>query len=184
MNDRETIESVEAWVRTMVVGEHLCPFADRVLKDGRVRFTVTHATSEEALLEALAEELTRLNRDAGIETTLLIHPYVLVDFFDYNQFLDRADLLLRELDCEGVFQIASFHPDYQFADTAPDAPENYSNRSTYPLLHILREESVELAIAGYGDIEAVPSRNIAHLESLGVEALKRIWEASRKPRER
>jgi len=127
------------WVEDLVVGLNLCPFAGRELVRNRVRFVVTEATTEEQLLAALETELALLNNDPAVETTLLIHPDVLQDFFDYNQFLDTADQLLVHTELEGVYQVASFHPDYQFAGTAAYDAENFTNRSPYPMLHILRE---------------------------------------------
>jgi hypothetical protein len=164
---------VRTWVEDFVVAEQLCPFARQPLASGRVRFAVSAAESEEALLAALTEELQRLLESAEIETTLLIHPCVLNDFPNYNQFLDDADELLGRLDLEGVFQVASFHPDYQFAGTNADDAENYSNRSPYPLLHLLREENIEAAVKAHPDIDAVPERNIQHLGRIGAAELQR-----------
>lgn len=171
------------WVERVVVAHNLCPFARRELAAGTVRFVVTDAADEEQLLLALADELDLLNRDPDIETTLLIHPRVLQDFLDYNQFLAACEELLEQLSLDGVYQIASFHPDYQFADTEPEDAENYSNRSPYPMLHILREDSVARAVAGHPDVEGIPDRNIALLKKLGSEHLSDIlrscFDASR-----
>ncbi|MEQ8205045.1 MAG: DUF1415 domain-containing protein [Woeseia sp.] len=163
---------VRRWVEKLVVGLNLCPFAGRELTQDRVRFVVSEATTEVQLLEALEAELLVLNDDDSVETTLLIHSEVLQDFFDYNQFLDTADRLLVEMELEGVYQIASFHPAYQFADTAADDAENYTNRSPYPLLHILREASLEKSIDAYPDVEEIPARNIERMNSLGREKLE------------
>lgn len=161
----------------MVIGENLCPFAKREWVTNRVRLVVSPANTEEELLVALQEELLRLLSDEEIETTLLIHPQVLQSFEDYNQFLSLADGLLQQMELEGVFQVASFHPDYQFQGTEPEDAENYSNRSPYPLLHLLREESIERAVAGHLDVEQIPLRNIKLLNGLGQEVLKARWEA-------
>ncbi|ANO50693.1 DUF1415 domain-containing protein [Woeseia oceani] len=163
---------VRRWVEDLVVGLNLCPFAGRELVNNRIRFVESAATTEEQLLGTLEAELALLNNDAAIETTLLIHPDVLQDFFDYNQFLDTADRLLEQMELEGVYQVASFHPDYQFADTAADDAENYTNRSPYPLLHILREASLEKSIDAYPDVEQIPARNIERMNSLGREHLE------------
>jgi hypothetical protein len=171
MNADATIRSVSTWVEQLVVGEQLCPFARLPLQSGRVRFEVTQATSADELLACLAEEIKRLEQTPEIETTLLIHPNVLTDFLTYNQFLDEVDALLRRLDMEGVFQVASFHPDYQFAGTEVEDAENYSNRSPYPLLHLLREASIETAIDSFENIDGVPDRNIRHLRQIGASAL-------------
>jgi hypothetical protein len=116
-------------VETLVVGLNLCPFAKRELVQNRVRFAVTDAVTEEQLLLDLQAELELLNSGEVVETTLLIHPKVLQDFYNYNQFLSHADSLLMEMGLVGVYQIASFHPDYQFGGTEPDDVENYTNRS-------------------------------------------------------
>jgi hypothetical protein len=167
---------VRRWVEELVVGLNLCPFAGHELLRNRVRFVVTEAATEEQLLAALATELALLNDDASVETTLLIHPEVLQDFFDYNQFLDSAERLLVHLELEGVYQVASFHPNYQFADTAADDAENFTNRSPYPLLHILREESLARRIAAYPDVEQIPVRNIEQMNRLGREKLQSILQ--------
>jgi len=165
---------VRRWVEDLVVGLNLCPFAGRELVRNRVRFVVTEATTEEQLLAALETELALLSDDAAVETTLLIHPDVLQDFLDYNQFLDTAEQLLAQTELEGIYQIASFHPDYQFAGTAADDTENYTNRSPYPLLHILREASLARSIAAYPDVEQIPVRNIEQMKSLGREKLQAL----------
>lgn len=153
---------------------NLCPFAKREMINDRVRFSVTDAATEIQLLVALEAELEMLACDMSIETTMLIHPGVLQKFADYNQFLDKADRLLVQMNLEGVFQIASFHPEYQFDGTSPDDAENYTNRSPYPLLHILREESLERAVAHTQDIDQIPVRNIEKMNSLGSEILRKI----------
>jgi hypothetical protein len=165
---------VRRWVEDLVVGLNLCPFAGRELVRNRVRFVVTEAATEEQLLAALGTELSLLNDNAAVETTLLIHPDVLQDFFDYNQFLDTAERLLVQTELEGVYQIASFHPDYQFAGTAVGDAENFTNRSPYPMLHILREASLALSIAAYPDVEQIPVRNIEQMKSLGREKLQSL----------
>jgi len=174
LKSEKTVSSTKQWVNSVVVGLNLCPFAKRELALQRARFAVTEARTETELLEALEAELDLLGRDAAIETTLLIHPRVLQDFHDYNQFLSLADGLLTQMHLEGIFQIASFHPDYRFAGTDVDDAENYSNRSPLPMLHILREESVEKAIAAYADVEQIPVRNIELLNSIGSKKLKAL----------
>ena len=156
---------------------NLCPFAKREWVQNRVRFAVTRATTEAQLLMALQAELELLQSDPSIETTLLIHAGVLQDFDDYNQFLNYADGLLVEMRLEGVYQVASFHPRYQFSGTDPDDAENYTNRSPYPLLHLLREESLERAISEFADVEQVPTRNIELMNSLGQEKLQALLQA-------
>src|SRR5262249_55499699 len=148
------------------IGLNLCPFARRPFAAGLIRFIVTPATTEEELLEVLTAELTALaatSRDT-IETTLLVHPNALADFLDYNDFLATTDDQVRALGLEGVIQLASFHPRYQFAGTDSDAVENYTNRSPYPMLHLLREESVSEVNRDPAAMAEIPERNIETLK--------------------
>ena len=149
------------------------PFAKRELVRNRVRFVVSEANGRRAVT-GLHSELQRLEDEPEIETTLLIHPAVLQDFGPYNEFLDAADGLLAYLEMEGVYQIASFHPDYQFEGTAPDAAENCTNRSPFPMLHLLREASLEAAIDSYPDVDGIPQRNIELMNGLGSEKMRSI----------
>ena len=175
LTDPEAITaSVRYWVETCVVGLNLCPFAGRELQRGRVRFVVTPATTEAGLLANLQDELELLDTNPAIETTLLIHPQVLQEFADYNQFLDAADDLLRVAGVEGIYQLASFHPHYQFAETAAADVENYTNRSPYPMLHLLREQSLERSIANYPDTARIPLRNMALMKRLGFARLEQL----------
>lgn len=173
----EIIKSVRQWVETVVVGLNLCPFAKRELVKGGVRFSVTEAMSEEHLLSALQAELELLDEDPAIETTLLIHPLALLDFFDYNQFLNSADNLLVRLNYTGVYQVASFHPSYQFGGTEADDVENFTNRSPYPMFHLIREESLEQAIADYPDAQSIPERNIKLLKGLGLIKMQALLQS-------
>ena len=177
MEDNKIAGPVRRWVETVVVDLNLCPFAKRELVKNRVCFAVTQATTEEQLLTALQTELELLSSETSIETTLLIHPNVLHDFYDYNQFLSYAEGLLVEMKLEGVYQIASFHPDYQFAGTEPTDAENYTNRSPYPLLHLIREESLERAIAAYPDVDKIPLRNTELMNTLGENKLQKLLQA-------
>ena len=168
---------VRNWLEQAVLGLGLCPFAGEPWHAGRVRLTVSTATSEQVLLEDLRSELTILEETSpkDLETTLLIVPNVLRNFSDYNQFLDLADSLLEEHDWSGHFQIASFHPDYQFADTQPDDLENLTNRSPFPLLHLLRESTITRAIAEHPDPAQIPVNNIATLRGLSKERLQAVF---------
>lgn len=177
MKDSEVINATRHWVEDVVVGYNLCPFARRELVKDRVRFVVTGAATEEALLQALQDELLHLQETPEVETTLLIHPGVLQEFAAYNEFLDVADGLLVFLDLEGVFQVASFHPDYQFAGTGPESAENFTNRSPFPMLHLLRESSLEAAIDSYPDVDGIPDRNIELMERLGVDKMRAVLAA-------
>lgn len=177
MANEQIVNSVRRWLDSLVVALTLCPFAQRELENDRVRFVVSEACDEEQLLVSLEAELEYLDSHPAVATTLLIHPRVLHDFFDYNQFLQPADGLLTQMKLDGIYQIASFHPDYQFAGTDPDDAENYTNRSPYPMLHIIREESLARAIAGYPDVEQIPAHNIAQMKSLGREKLQLLLQA-------
>ena len=179
--DQDIIVSTRRWVELVVVAFNLCPFAKRELVKERVRFVVSKASDEATLLDELAHELALLNSDDSIETTLLIHPQVLQDFYHYNDFLEAADELLVDMDLEGVYQVASFHPDYQFGGTEPSDAENFTNRSPYPMLHLLREDSLSVAIDNYPEVDLIPERNIECMNAQGVEKLRALLEACLKP---
>ena len=172
----EVIAATREWLEKAVIGLNLCPFAKAVHAGNQIRYAISDAQTREALLADLGRELQMLVAAdrADVETTLLIHPRVLVDFADYNDFLDIADAAVEELGFAGTIQIASFHPQYRFADTEPDAIENFSNRSPYPMLHLLREESVERAIAAFPDVARIPERNIETLRSIGHDGWRRL----------
>jgi uncharacterized protein len=168
------IAATREWLLHAVIGLNLCPFAKAVQIKERIRYVVSDAQDAEALCHDLCRELDELHRaDAEqVETTLLIHPYVLHDFLDYNDFLEVADAIIEDLDLAGDIQIASFHPHYQFAGTSADALENYTNRSPYPMLQLLRESSIESAIAAYPDAASIYERNIETLRALGMHGVK------------
>jgi hypothetical protein len=179
-DDREdpaVIAATQRWIDRAVIGLNLCPFARAPVAAGRLRLRVSRARDVEALAADLHEEARRLiDTDASaIETTLLIHPYVLEDFLDYNDFLDVADAVLEALDLDGELQIASFHPRYQFADTDADAVENCTNRSPYPILHLLREASIDRAVAVIDDPDTIYRRNIETLRRLGSGGWEALW---------
>jgi hypothetical protein len=163
--------ATRAWVERAVIGLNLCPFARAPQVRGQVRYVVSRATDEEALLADLAEELVLLDSTppTHLETTLLIHPQVLGDFARYNEFLDTADAAVRALELEGVLQVASFHPHYQFAGSEIDDLANATNRSPYPTLHLLREASIERAVEAFPQAESIFEGNIATLRKLGPE---------------
>lgn len=171
----EVLARTQAWLNKAVIGLNLCPFAKAVQAKNQIRYVVSTATSPEQLEQELGEELRLLQESdpLDIDTTLLIHPFVLNDFLEYNDFLDVADALLEELDLEGTIQIASFHPHYQFAGTRADDIDNYTNRSPYPILHLLREDSVARAVAAFPDAEAIYSKNMETLRRIGLEG----WNA-------
>lgn len=163
------MERTRAWVDRAVIGLNLCPFAKGPQSKGQVRYVVCPATEVEGLLAALLDELRWLAGvpSDSVETTLLIHPYVLNDFSDYNDFLDVAEAAVRELDLEGVLQVASFHPQYRFSGSAPEDLGNATNRSPYPTLHLIREESIDRAIEAFPDPAAIFDNNIATMERVG-----------------
>lgn len=169
MQGPDPIEATRRWLERAVIGLNLCPFAKAVWAKGQVRIVVSDAETEAALLEQLGEELVLLREAPAevVDTTLLVHPRVLQDFLDYNDFLDEADALVEALELDGVLQVASFHPDYVFAGEDAADPSHNSNRSPYPMLHLLREDSVERAVAAFPDPHAIPDRNIATLRKLG-----------------
>lgn len=173
MNDQAVIDATRRWIESIVIGLDLCPFARRVFDADLIRFVVSPARDETALLGDLKAELTLLSAApiTQVETTLLIHPHALSDFLEFNDFLDLAEQQVANLDLEGVIQVASFHPRYQFADTSPDYPENYSNRSPFPMLHLLREESVTAVAANPEELLEIPNRNIETLRRLGREKI-------------
>jgi hypothetical protein len=186
------VAATREWLLRAVIGLNLCPFAKAVEVKDKILYTVSNARDAEQLCADLHRALEHLHGvDAEqVETTLLIHPYVLHDFLDYNDFLDVADALIEDMDLAGEIQIASFHPHYQFAGTSAEAIENYTNRSPYPMLQLLRESSIESAIDSYPDAESIYERNIETLralgknglENLGVFAVDEKKSVSRKPK--
>lgn len=175
------IAETRAWVRRAVIGLNLCPFARAVDVKDQIRYVCSDATDAETLLATLVVELQRLaDTDAElVDTTMVIHPRVFTDFEDFNDFLELADAAVEDLELDGVIQVASFHPRFQFADTAPDDVTNATNRAPYPTLHLLREDSVDRAVAAFPEAEAIFERNMATLEKLGPTgwaAVKKTWE--------
>ena len=167
--EAQALAETRAWVDRVVIGLNLCPFAKAPQVKGQVRYAVSSATDPAALLSDLISELERLaeaNPDK-IETTLLIHPQMLGDFADYNDFLAVAEDTVAELDLEGILQVASFHPDYQFDGTGVDDLENATNRSPYPTLHLIREASIDRAVAAFPDAESIFEVNIETMQKLG-----------------
>lgn len=170
---------VRQWVAEVVIGLNFCPFAHREVEKHRVLYVDSSAQSIEAALEDLASAMQELLEDERIETTLLVLSQGFQDFDDYLDLLDYAQLTLRELNLEGTLQIASFHPDYQFADTASDDVSNFTNRAPYPILHLLREASLEKVLARYPNPEAIPERNIEVAQQRGIAYFQALLERLR-----
>ncbi|MFT3897769.1 MAG: DUF1415 domain-containing protein [Thermomonas sp.] len=177
-DDARVETDVRRWLERAVIGLNLCPFAKAVYAKRQVRIVVSDATTERALLEQLGEEMALLRDTPAqeIDTTLLVHPRVLQDFLDYNDFLDDADALLEAMELGGVLQVASFHPHYQFADTEPDDAGNLTNRAPWPILHLLREDSVDRAVAAYPEPDAIVERNIATMRELGANGYAKLLD--------
>lgn len=169
--------ATRAWLERAVIGLNLCPFAKSVHVNRRVRYCVSRAQYTDELLEDLARELLYLRAtDPGVcETTLLIHPGVLTEFIEYSHFLRAAEAAVATLGLAEEFQIASFHPDYQFSDAEPGDIENYTNRSPYPMLHLLRESSIARAVAAFPDAAVIYERNMDTLRRLGHAGWQRLW---------
>jgi hypothetical protein len=168
-DDDQIIAATRNWLEKAVIGLNLCPFAKAVYVKEQVRYVVSSATTPEALLETLMDELQLLSdTDPEVtDTTLLIHPFVLTDFLDYNEFLDVADAAVEDMQLDGELQVASFHPDYQFAETDANDIGNFTNRAPYPILHLLREDSIERAVEAFPEASEIFDKNIETLEKLG-----------------
>ena len=171
------IEETIAWLEKAVIGLNLCPFAKAVHSKGQIRWVLSETTEPAALLELLMKELQHLAAadPEAVDTTLIVHPQVLQDFLDFNDFLGVADAALEELGLDGALQIASFHPQFQFAGTMDDDITNATNRSPFPTIHLLREDSVDAAVAAFPDAESIFERNIETLNRLGSEGWKRLF---------
>lgn len=179
MSTNTYLQDTQTWFERAVIGLNLCPFAKAVHTKGQIRWVLCEATQPEALLATLVQELQVLAsaKPEAIDTTVLVHPRVMQDFLDFNDFLDVADGALEELQLDGVLQIASFHPQFQFEGTAADDMGNFSNRAPYPTLHLLREDSIERAVAATPDAADIFERNILTLETLGREGWDRLFKA-------
>ena len=169
ISDDAVIAATKTWLERAVIGLNLCPFAKAVHVKNQVRYVVSQATTQEELLTDFLNELEFLAEvpSEKTDTTLLIHPGVLTDFLDYNDFLDVTDEALNDMDLEGELQVAGFHPQYQFAETQPDDIENFTNRSPYPMLHLLRESSVAMAVSAFPEADKIFDKNIETLRKLG-----------------
>ncbi|MBS0265756.1 MAG: DUF1415 domain-containing protein [Planctomycetes bacterium] len=168
----ETVEhQVRQWLERVVIGMNLCPFAGKPYRNGQIRISVSQAATEDALLAHLQSELELIDKTPAttVETTLLVITEILVEFDAYNEFLTEVDTLLRRGGWEGTYQVASFHPQYRFFGTKADDAGNLTNRSPWPILHIIREESIDRALSDYPEPEAIPEKNIRTMQSLSPE---------------
>jgi len=175
-NDQQLVTTTQNWLKTIIIEHNICPFAKRELNRGSIHFVANHDTDVEKCLLNLLLECDRLNIDPDIETTLVIYDNAFISFDDYLDFLELAEALLLEQDYEGIYQLASFHPDYCFEGAKQDDPANYTNRSPYPMLHLLRESSIELALASYPHPENIPQKNIKSLRELGLTKIKSLLD--------
>lgn len=175
MDKQQIHQDVELWLKGVVIGLQLCPFAKAPMVKKRIHYCISEAKSEEALNEDLIRECKRLDTNKTIETTLLICPTVLSDFFDFCQYLDWANTQLKQHGWVGIYQIAHFHPDYCFAGADTSAPENYTNRSPYPILHLLREASLEAVLNHFETPEDIPEKNVETMRNLGEEERQRYF---------
>ncbi len=175
MVDNQTvIRQTKKWISTVVIAHGLCPFAKREFDSDRIHYAVIKSESIEAQLEQLVLECAALDNDSERETSLLIFPKALSDLDNYLDMLDLAIALLKAQGYEGIYQLASFHPDYRFEGAAEDDPANYTNRSPYPMLHILREASVEQALKSYPSPKKIPERNVELTRQLGLKVMQNL----------
>jgi hypothetical protein len=178
MNDEEVIAATREWIERAVIGLNLCPFAKAVYVKNQVRLVVSRAPHLDGLLEDLDRELDFLAAadPEAVDTTLLIHPTLLPDFLDFNDFMQLAEAAVGEHELDGVIQIASFHPRFQFEGTEPDDIGNFTNRAPFSTLHLLREASIERAVAAFPEADTIYQRNIETLKRLGHAGWDALWE--------
>ena len=170
-------EQVDQWLNDVVIGLNLCPFAAKPQRNKQIKIFVSEASQEEALLEDILLQLIELSNTEPekLETTLVVVPNMLQDFWDYNFFIDWVEGLIKQQDWEGIFQVATFHPDYCFGGSEPEDDENLTNRSPYPVFHLIREESMEKVLKHYPDPESIPDTNIARVSALSEEERKKLF---------
>lgn len=177
LSDQAINATTQAWLKSVIIDHGICPFAKRELERGSIHFSVTHDTTIENCLLHLILECARLDTDPDIETTLLIYADAFTAFDDYLDFVEIAESLLIEQDYEGTYQLASFHPEYCFQGSGPDDAANYTNRSPYPMLHLLRETSIDRAVASHPDPESIPQHNIELTRKLGLVKMQALLAA-------
>jgi len=177
--NENVIGQTKAWLEKVVIGLNFCPFAKPVFDQGKVHFQVSDAQSLECCLEDLEAEAVRLDQNSEVETTLLIYERSLQDFENFLDVVDIANDFMEEKGYDGVYQLASFHPEYCFADSDEDDPANYTNRSPYPMLHLIREKSMEKALESYKNPENIPDNNIKLARKLGLEEMQGLLKQAR-----
>ncbi|MDX1936514.1 MAG: DUF1415 domain-containing protein [Flavihumibacter sp.] len=178
MDAATIITQTQKWIANVVVGCNFCPFAAREVKNNTIFYTVETASDKATCLKTLATELERLDSNAAVATSFLIVPNGYADFYEYLHLVELAEKLINKLGYEGVYQVASFHPQYLFAGSTPNDAANYTNRSPYPMLHLLREEQMEQALENFPEPEQIPERNIAFAQQKGLAYMKALWEKS------
>lgn len=176
MSEELFVSTTRRWIEKVVIGLNLCPFAAKPFKEDKIRYLVQASPDKTHLVDKVILEATLLadEQNKSFETTLIIHPDLLTDFMDYLDFIDYLEETLAGIHLEGVIQIASFHPVYQFEGTEEEDPENYTNRSPYPMIHLLKEDSVSRAVDLYPNIEQIPDDNIKTMNQLGLEGIKKM----------
>jgi hypothetical protein len=177
LSDQHISAATQTWLKSVIIEYSICPFARREQERGSIHFSVNRDSEIEQCLLHLIDECERLDTDPAIETTLLIYADAFAKFDDYLDFLEVAESLLIEQGYEGVYQLASFHPDYCFQGSDPDDAANYTNRSPYPMLHLLREASIEQAVATHPDPESIPQHNIELTRKLGLAKMRALLSA-------
>lgn len=175
--EEEIILHTRTWIERVVIGLSFCPFAAKPFQENRIRYVVLRDGDLQTILEQVIREAYYLDEQSETETTLIILPHLFPDFLDYLDMLDLAEQLLVDQDYEGIYQVASFHPQYLFADTTPEDPANFTNRSPYPMLHLIREDSITRVLAQYPDPENIPERNRTVARSKGLIAMMALREA-------
>ncbi len=178
MDTKQIIKQTEVWLGSFIIKYNICPFARREYELGRIHYAVIESNDTKKCLELFFEECIRLDSGMEIETTLVIFPHHFLQFEDYLDFLALAETLLIEQNYEGIYQLASFHPHYCFEGKSTMDPANYTNRSPYPMLHLIRESSLEQALQSFPHPEKIPERNINLTRQMGLKKLQAILKES------
>jgi hypothetical protein len=177
VTNEQAIAQTQQWIKEVVIGLNFCPFAAREVNKGSVHYVVAEGTKLHQALDVIQDEIERLDANPEIETTLVIFPAAFTSFSSYLDLVEMAEAMMERNEYDGVYQVASFHPQYRFAEVQRDDPANYTNRSPYPMVHLLREASLSKALQHYPDLENIPERNIALARAKGFEAMKALRAA-------